>query len=43
MVFPELLRGVLASDSLEDLRAARVLVYEGGNIIHVLINDDVHA
>jgi hypothetical protein len=28
MVFPELLRGVLSSDSLEDLCAAWVLVYE---------------
>lgn len=40
---PELLGRILASNALEDLRAARVLVDKFGHVVHVVIDDDVHA
>lgn len=40
---PELLRGVLASDALEDLGAAGVLVDEVGDVVDAVVDDDVHA
>ena len=40
---PELLRGVLASNALQDLGTARVLVDELGDIVDVAVDDDVEA
>lgn len=40
---PELLRGVLAGDALEDLGAAGVLVDEVGDVVDAVVDDDVHA
>ena len=43
MILPELLTRVLPRHSLQDLRAARVLIHELCDIIHVTVDDDVHA
>jgi hypothetical protein len=43
MYLPELLRGILACDTLEDLCAAGVLVGEFGDVVDVCVDDDVHA
>ena len=43
MVFPELLRRILAGNALEDLCAARMLVNEAGNIVDGIVDDDVLA
>lgn len=40
---PELLGGVLACDTLEDLGATGVLVDEGGDVEDVVVDDDVEA
>ena len=40
---PELLRRVLASNALEDLRTAGVLVDEVGHVEDLVVDDDVHA
>lgn len=38
---PKLLAGVLAAHALQDLRAARVLVDEAAQAVHVAVDDDV--
>lgn len=43
MVLPELFGGVLARDALEDLDAARVLVDELRDVVHVRVDDDEHV
>lgn len=40
---PELLRRILTSNTLEDLRAAGVLVDELGDVVDGGVDDDVHA
>lgn len=39
--FPELLACILAAHSLENLRAAGVLVYEAIQLIYILVDDNV--
>jgi len=43
MILPELLAGILATDSLQDLGSARVLVHELGDIVDVAVDDDPKA
>lgn len=40
---PELLAGIFAANSLQDLCAARVLVHETSHLIYIVINDDVQS
>jgi len=40
---PELLAGVLAARSLQDLRAARVLADEVGDVVDIVIDDNPKA
>lgn len=40
---PELLRGILARNALEDLGSAGVLVDELGHVVDVAVDDDVEA
>lgn len=40
---PELLRSVLARDSLQDFGATGMLVHEFGHVVHTVVDDDVHA
>lgn len=40
MVLPELLRGILPSDPLNDLLASGVLLLERGHVVNILVNDD---
>jgi hypothetical protein len=40
---PKLLAGILASHSLQDLGAARVLVYECVHLVYAAIDDDVET
>lgn len=40
---PELLRCILASHALQDLRAARVFVDELGHVVDIAVDDDVQA
>jgi hypothetical protein len=40
---PELLAGVLAAYSLQDLGSARVLFHESVHLVYVVVDDDVQA
>lgn len=40
---PELLRSILTRHTLQDLRAAGVLVNELGDVVDGRVDDDVHA
>ena len=40
---PELLRSILTSNALQDLRAAGVLVNELGDVVNGRVDDNVHA
>lgn len=40
---PELLRGILAGNALQDLGASGVLVDEGGHVVDAAVDDDVEA
>ena len=43
LTFPELLRGILARNSFEDLSSTRVFVHKIRDIVDRIINDNVHA
>ena len=40
---PELLAGILAAYSLQDLGSTRVLLHESIHLVHIIVNDDVQA
>lgn len=40
---PELLRGILARNALEDLGAAWVLIDEVGHVVDAVVDDDIEA
>jgi hypothetical protein len=43
LTFPELLRRILARNSLQDLRPPRVFIDEGRHVVDGLVYDDVNA
>ncbi len=40
---PELLRGILATHSLQDFSTAWVLVYEAAHAINIIVDNDVQS
>ena len=40
---PKLLRSILASNALQNLGSARVLIHEVGHVVDVGVDDDVEA